>query len=611
MKLRSIYSLLSKPALLLTREFGLWFALIAGWCLSVHFCHLPKQAAFLPSLANLALTCCVLAMIVQVLPLAFRQEWRRWVRGILRTIIIIISVAPALVESFISRRFHMTFDPTIFCLIGETNAEESGEFLSLCLSSSELLQMWPYLCVILVPTIVFLTPHDRIHYPHHYARLLRGHCRSLVQGMRLAATIGMISLVIYAAPSWGRFMGDAYRFFTLTQSSQAERVSSKPYFTSFLRLAYSLKYYSLALHESDVLAENTLALFSTPAASSSCESPDIIVIIGESYNKHHAAIYGYEQPTTPCMLKMQNEGSLTAFTDALTPWNITSQALKWIMSSESIDSGRGWENGVLWPALFRHAGWQVAFLTNQYVETSTKKNKIDMAGSFFLNAQPLDSLAFDFRNRRKYHYDEEMLTELDSIALLYDDAKPHLTIMQLIGQHLEAKNRVPESWCKLKEERYSRPDLSPKELAQLVAYDNATLYNDYVFSQICARFAQRDAVVIYFSDHGEEVLHPDQKMYGRNHAQNPNRITLQSEYEIPLLIWTSPSCRTRHPELCARIAKSSDRPFMSDDVSHLALGIAGINHSYYNQKRDLLSESYDHSRPRLIRGRHKYALSNH
>lgn len=591
MTLRSIYSHISKLTWLLTRELGLWIALLGGWLLSVYFCQLPKQKVFLSSLADHALTILLLAALVQVLPLAVNKRYQGWVRGLLRVLIIGCSVGVSFVESFICKRFHMTFEPTMFCLIDETNPDETSEFVSLCLGSQEFLQMWPYLCLILFATLAYFIPRCRHSFP----------------SLRLAALVGIFALILQTAPSWCKFRGEVFRFLTLSQSSQAERVSSKNYYTSTLRLAYSYKFYALALNEGTTLAENTLAaLPSTKAAPDSIKVPNIILVIGESYNKHHASAYGYALPTTPYINNMQRRGSLTTFTDVVTPWNITSQAMKWIMSSESIDTERSWAEGALWPAIFKHAGWQVAFVTNQYIVGATKKNKIDLSGGFFLNKEPLDSLAFTYRNRCKYHYDEELFSELDSIRGLYDNSSPNLTIFHMIGQHMEAKNRVPSKWCKFTEKDYDRPDLTAKQLSQLVAYDNATLYNDYVFFRLCTRFQREDAVVIYFSDHGEEVFHPNLIMYGRNHEKKPGKITLESEYEIPFMIWTSKKCQRMHPDLCASIREAAGRPFISSDVAHLVMGIAHIRTHLYNPTRDLLSPTYDSNRPRLIRGQHPY-----
>ena len=52
-------------------------------------------------------------------------------------------------------------------------------------------------------------------------------------------------------------------------------------------------------------------------------------------------------------------------------------------------------------------------------------------------------------------------------------------------------------------------------------YDNATRWNDEVVDRILSNFANEDAVVVYFSDHGEEVYDGSISLYGRIHDEQP------------------------------------------------------------------------------------------
>ena len=58
--------------------------------------------------------------------------------------------------------------------------------------------------------------------------------------------------------------------------------------------------------------------------SCSFRSPHIVLVIGESYNKHHSSLYGYRLPTADLQQKRKDKGELFLFTDVVTPWNITS-----------------------------------------------------------------------------------------------------------------------------------------------------------------------------------------------------------------------------------------------------------------------------------------------
>ena len=611
------------------------------------------QKLFADSLWDFLFTLLLFTIFLRLLP----RRASRWVGGIVVGLFALVSF----VESFLYQRFHMVFDPTMFTLLAETNAQESSEFLSLTFHSPVFWQtLWPYL---LIPALIFLlalAPSTSPYvgesplppHPSPYSRTQSTYRAviSICAGVKvLLCIVSVLALIITQVVPWWQRRAKMFDYFTMTQSGQVERVSVRPYYTSPLRLAYSLKYWGLMQHEADVFCENTRKAVDSYSLTSSepergregCQggvaSPDgerlLILVIGESYNKHHAHLYGYDRPTTPNMDKMLRQGSLIPFTDVVSPWNITSQVFKWALSTESIDSGRSWADGVLWPALFRCAGWDVAFITNQYTP-SPRQNKIDLSGSFFLNSASLDTLAFTHRNVRKYQYDEDLLGELDSLSPSGLPAAPchpspvregeesfavngevanlkgaqgAFIILHLIGQHLDARLRVPEKWRRWTAADYaSRTDLTEKERQTLADYDNATRYNDHVIHLLTRRYATQDALIVYLSDHGEEVYDFGQKIYGRNHAATPNSATMRSEYEIPFLVWGSPTYRRNHPQMWQRLQQIATRPFMTDDLCHFLFGLTALPTTYYNPTRDPLSNTYNPSRPRLLKGKVQY-----
>jgi heptose-I-phosphate ethanolaminephosphotransferase len=89
---------------------------------------------------------------------------------------------------------------------------------------------------------------------------------------------------------------------------------------------------------------------------------------------------------------------------------------------------------------------------------------------------------------------------------------------------------------------------------------------------------------------------------GRNHTDNITWQVAHEEYEIPFWIWYSESYANNHPEVVAAIRKAKDLPFMTDNLPHVLLWLAGISAPYYRADRNLLSPDYDAKRPRLLKG---------
>ena len=56
----------------------------------------------------------------------------------------------------------------------------------------------------------------------------------------------------------------------------------------------------------------------------------------------------------------------------------------------------------------------------------------------------------------------------------------------------------------------------------------------------------------------------------------------------------------RHPDVVASIKKAKNKPFMTDAMSHLLLGLADIKCKAYRPELDLLSPQYNEKRQRLM-----------
>ena len=80
------------------------------------------------------------------------------------------------------------------------------------------------------------------------------------------------------------------------------------------RLVFSVYANKLASKQLDKLISNKDKI---KIDSCSYRVPNIVLVIGESYNKHHSQLYGYNMPTTPRQVAMAQEGSLVPFSDVV------------------------------------------------------------------------------------------------------------------------------------------------------------------------------------------------------------------------------------------------------------------------------------------------------
>src|SRR3712207_6721014 len=194
--------------------------------------------------------------------------------------------------------------------------------------------------------------------------------------------------------------------------------------------------------------------------------------------------------------------------------------------------------------------------------------------------------------------------EKTGTAAMRNAGNKNLIIFHLIGQHVTYKQRSPKGRKHFKGNDYAepRPELNGRQRRVLADYDNAVLYNDSVVDQICRRFENKDAIVIYMPDHGEECFEGNRGFICRNHSARIDYDLARYEFEIPFWIWCSHSYAVKHPELYKEIVQAKNRALMTDALPHMLLYLAGISAPYYREAYNVLSPNYDERRPRILKG---------
>lgn len=522
----------------------------------------------------------------------FLQLFQPYIRKWISILVAIPFYLLSIVDIFCLTIHHTQFNSEILNLILDTNNREANEYLIQYLQPQLLLSP---ISIIFIITII-----------HIFIDRNKSNLFPTVSQIRVATFLkSIIALIVIVS----LFLSLPFRF-SFIKILNAESifeidnyVSYQALNTPFNNLLFGLKLRNLERKELGKLAEVQQKI---QIDSCLCISPEIVFIIGESYIKSHSQLYGYSKETTPLQKKRAVDsvnGILIPFTDVITTSNYTSSVFKDIFSLKSVDDNTPWGCVSLFPVLFKKAGYHVTFITSQYVNDS-HRDVFDLSGGFFLNNENISSLAFDCRNDKAPRYDETLLDYYDSMKVYKKEY--NLTIFHLTGQHIDFYKRSPEKWKKFQVKDYQdRHDINEKEKAFVADYDNATLYNDYVVNQIIKRFEDKDAIIIYMPDHGEGCYDGGHKL-GRMPKGEYSKNTLQNEYDIPFWIWCSKMYQKNHPQTCQQIKDAQNRPFMTDDIPHLLLYLAGIKCKDYQEKRNLISPKYNTKRKRLLNGKVDY-----
>lgn len=522
--------------------------------------------------------------------------WHRVVRRCLAVIVSVLLTAIAIVDVFCFVKYGSTLTPTMLLLVGETNSREAGEFLQTCFSQSVVFSAvgWILLFAVVYLVLALVSLKTKKHLP-----------RLSYTGEQLTETVLSIAVIVCFAlglnASWHNKQA-TYKLMSGRTIGEVEHtLTEKDHATLYLpvyRLTFSIYANHLASQQIDKLIAAT---GKAKIGKVSYRSPNIVLIIGESFNRHHSQQYGYFQPTTPSQLyREEHGGHLVKFTDVVSPWNLTSFVFKFLFSMHCVGEEGEWCDRPLFPELFRKAGYHVTFLTNQFLPQA-REAVYDFSGGFFLNNPQLDSAMFDTRNKELHRYDEGLLDDYD--ALKGYNGKYNLTIFHLGGMHVRYSLRSPDNRKKFHRDDYKerKPHLNDRERQTLADYDNAILYNDSIVNQIIHRFTDQEAIVIYVPDHGEECYEGTMHFFCRMHSAKIDARLAHAEFDIPFWIWCSDSYIEKHPYIFSQIQEAKDRRYMTDALPHLLLYLAGIETPEYDERLNLISPLYNEKRPRILK----------
>ena len=547
----------------------------------------------------------VLFLFLSLLP----QKISVWIKRLFYVIAYIV----AIVDVYCFIKFGSTLTPTMLLLVGETNAQEAGEFLKSYLSTDIIFSKLGWVLLVMLVHVVWSVIRSKKQEARSKRNVL-SKCHDKHKGilLLLASSLLFLTFLFSLTDCWKnkeafhRLM--SYQTIGEVEHELTEKTCAKLY-QPLYRLAFSIRANQLTAKQVQKLITG---IDKVQVDSCAFTTPHIILIIGESYNRHHAQLYGYEKPTTPRQLKRAQQGELIAYQDVVAPWNLTSFVFKYLFSLYTVGDQGEWCDYPLFPEVFRQAGYHVTFLTNQFLPQA-KEAVYDFSGGFFLNNPTLSNAMFDARNEKLSYYDEGLLKDWDDIrgrtkeeGGRMSSKQGELTIVHLKGQHLDYRTRSPKTRWFFKRDDYDRPDLRPEEIQRLAYYDNAVLYNDSIVDQVIRRVENEQAVVIYVPDHGEECYGPGVHFCGRMHSTEITGRLAHEEFDIPFWIWCSHAFMVEQPELFDAIVRAKNRRYMTDAIPFLLMHLAGIHTPDYREELDILSPQYNEMRPRILKNTTDY-----
>lgn len=289
---------------------------------------------------------------------------------------------------------------------------------------------------------------------------------------------------------------------------------------------------------------------------------NIIIIIGESFAKTHSSLYGYSKTTNPLLDTHQKDSSLYVFNNIVAPASHTIESFKAIMSTFSYNRvDNEWYRHTTIPECFNILGYKTIWISNQH-----QYGAFDNIPTRY--SQLCDTAIFTKQKITDNFKDEQVLRYIDEKPL-----EKELYIFHLMGQHFKCSERYPSEFdCFVENDYLDLPQHQRKNVAE---YDNATLYNDFVIDSIIKVFADKESIIFYIPDHGQDIYYSDDNYYGHGIVANEKSDSIGKD--IPFMIYTSPKFKNSCQDLNLSIKKTISRKskFNTEDLIYTLIDIAG------------------------------------
>lgn len=315
--------------------------------------------------------------------------------------------------------------------------------------------------------------------------------------------------------------------------------------------------------------------------------PYVVFILGESTTRNHMWIYGYHLQTTPYLSSLEKTGDLVKFTDVISPNGHTIKVLEKLFTFYRQGAKGKWYEYTDLFSILNQAGYYTTWLSNQESSGIYGNN-----GRFYAARCKSNSFVCirDTKSDFTEPYDEHLLPLLDQTL---KQTKPkRFIVLHLMGTHLEYENRYPKTFKAFSTNVEQGENNKIKETK--ATYDTAVRYNDSIVNAIINRFKDKNALIIYTSDHGEDVMEINKKIAGHGDIDINNQ-----KVEIPMLVYMSKTFQKNYPYITNRIRLSAHRPFMTDDMIHSILDLMEIQTKEYRPSLSIFNKQFNNKRKRI------------
>ncbi len=511
-------------------------------------------------------------------------------RIFIKSLLYFIAIFLSLTYFILRYGFGKFITPSELSIIISTTPSEAQNFLATYLSISSIFWIFCFLTIL----ILLASYANRIRLAlANILHLFSRRAKLLIKVMAFICTLYGFYDLYYIA-----------KLFTFNNLEEFEKWScywriDDHYGDNLSKMIYSS--ISVNLSESSIKQWNLInqKAYKLQVSTSAEQDLKIVLIIGESFIRSHSSLYGYPIETNPCLKAEADTGNLVIFSDAVSHSSSTIDVIRNVLCTNDPNRGEMWYDSPYFPLLFSKAGWDVYYWDNQ-TKHHGDWSIFNFTMTEFLFNDFLIEHCYSKLYKQPYYYDGDIVNDYKNNYT--PSAKNLLTIFHLNGQHFNAAWRYPNDSIFTKFNGYeitrNEPWMTDEKRKAIAHYDNATLYNDFVIKQIINLFRSDNSIIIYFSDHGEEV-YDYRDSQGRKSCPENIKAQLTAQNSVPFVIWMSDKFIEHNPSTAQAIKRAANLPIITYDIANFIMGIAKMSTIYYRPENDFSSPEYQIA-PRII-----------
>lgn len=312
------------------------------------------------------------------------------------------------------------------------------------------------------------------------------------------------------------------------------------------------------------------------------DEQNIILIIGESMSKYHVPFYGYKRNTMPQLSKIKDE--LFIFNNVISPATQTRESiLRMLTMAAENDENPFYEKASVIKAA-NEAGYETSWISNQMMlgisDTETSVIAKDSKFTKFINS--------DWHTNS---LDENLLPYLKD--RLNKKSSKKLIVLHMLGNHFEYQYRYPkeDNYFNNLSDKFSNY-LSDNHKKVINHYDNSIRYSDNFIYNVIKQVRSKNipSVVIYLSDHGEELYDDENLFIG--HGSPDLR---KEAVDIPFFMWYS-----KHYEKEELPSLAVDNKYNSGDLFFTLADVMNLSFKELDKTKSIVSPHFVTKKRRVV-----------